>query len=111
MRSVYNAATDTITELGLGTQMDDFVTHDDQSPGRWIVRFMSKPGSLTLFLIEVEVLDEGNEEPTISVLHRLGIGRYSMERILDRFQERLTRPRVRQPSPPSRREGDAPARG
>lgn len=111
MRSVYNAATDTLAELGLQTQMDDFVTPDEQCPGRWIIRFMSKPGSLTLFLIEVEVLDEGNEDPTISVLHRVGIGRHSMERILDRFQERLLRSRSAPPLPPSPPAGAVADRG
>ena len=111
MRSVYNAASDTLGELGLTNQMDEFVSSDPHVGGRWIVRFMSKPGSLTLFLIEVEVLDDGDDIPTICVLHRLGIGRHSMERILDRFQERLQRSRDVPPLPPSPPAGDAPVRG
>jgi hypothetical protein len=109
MRSVYNAATDTIEELRLSRHMDEFIHPDPDSRGRWIVRFMSKPGAMVFFAIEVEVIEEENEEPpTLCVLHKVGISQRTLDRVMDTFEDRLSNPRLIQPLPPSPPPGGAP---
>lgn len=109
MRSIYNAVTDTIDELRLRRHMDDSVHPDPESQTRWIVRFMSKPGAAAFFIVEVEVLDEENDdEPTVCVLHKVGLSRTTLERLMDTFEDRLMVPRLVRPLPPSPPAGDEP---
>lgn len=109
MRSIYNAVTDTIDELRLRRHVDDSVHPDPDSQTRWIVRFISKPGSLVFFFVEVEVLDEENDDqPTICVLHKIGLSRTKLERLMDTLEERLIVPRLRLPLPASPPAGDEP---
>ena len=89
--------------------MDDSVIPDPDSQTRWIVRFMSKPGAMVFFVIEVEVmLEENEDEPTLCVLHKVGISQRTLERVMDTFEERLSTPRLHLPLPPSPPPGGAP---
>jgi len=108
MRSIYNAATDTIDELRLGRHMDETVHPDPESRRRWIVRFLSKPGAMAFFAVEVEVIDEENDEPTVCVLHKVGLSSRTLERLMDTFEERLSSPRLHLPLPPSPPAGGEP---
>jgi hypothetical protein len=109
MRSIYNAATDTIEELRLRRHMDEFIVPDPESQTRWLVRFISKPGAMVFFVIEVEVmLEENEEEPTLCVLHKVGISQRTLERVMDTFEERLSTPRLILPLPASSPPGGAP---
>jgi len=109
MRSIYNAATDTVNELRLRRHMDEFIHPDPETPRRWIARFLSKPGAMAFFAVEVEVIDEENEEdPTLCVLHKVGLSNRMLERLMDTFEERLVMPRLDQPLPASPPAGDGP---
>lgn len=108
MRSIYNVATETLSELRLARHMDETVHPDPETPRRWIVRFISKPGAMAFFVLEVEVLDEENDDPTLCVLHKVGLSQRMVERVLDTFEERLSTPRWTPPLPPSPPAGDAP---
>ena len=107
MRSVYNAVTDVVNELRLANQVDEHVYPDRHNPSRWIVRFMSKPGSLIFFVLEVEIMDEPNNDPTICVMHRVGLSTRTMERLMNSLEEALREVPALPPSPPP---GGAPAR-
>jgi hypothetical protein len=96
MRSIHNAVSDVVNELGLVDQLNDHIYH---LADRWIVRFVSKPGAMVFFVLEAEVLEEENE-PTLCVLHRVGMSRRTMERIMDSLENALTEAPPLQPVPP-----------
>lgn len=94
MRSVVNAVDDVMEELRLHKSVVRDVAHDND---RWIVRFTSKPGAFTFFLLEVEVLEnQGN--PAACVLHRINVSSRSMDRVMDCLMDRLLAPRSVPPS-------------
>jgi hypothetical protein len=98
MRSIHNSVSDVVNELGLADQVEDRVYH---LPNRWIVRFTSKPGAMVFFALEAEVLQYENEnEPTICVLHRVGMSRRTMERIMDTLENALREAPPLQPVQP-----------
>lgn len=86
-----------MNRLRLYGSLDDFVTHDNNNPGRWIVRFISRPGQLVFSLLEVEVYEEDGE-PAVSVLHRIRLGRRTMDRIMDALMEYLTEEQPLEPA-------------
>lgn len=94
MRAVVNAVDDVMDELRLHGSVARDVTLDGD---RWVVRFTSKPGALTFFMLEIEVLEnQGN--PAACVLHRINVSPRSMDRVMDRLMERLLGPRSIPPS-------------
>jgi hypothetical protein len=91
MRSPHNAASDVVNELRM-TNVRETVVHEE---GRWIVRFesLTQPSFL-----EIEVLENG----VVCVLRRFHCGRRAMNRIMNKFTERLISSQSL-PSPPSLR--------
>lgn len=113
MRSVHNAVSDVVVELGMTNVVRDFVEQDPQNPRRWLVTFESMPGALVHSRLHVEIL-ETEGYPAACVLDRRNVGRRVMARIMNKLMDRLdTPPRLvrplepqpwgaQPPSPPSR---------
>lgn len=97
MRSVHNAVSDVLSELGMTNVVEETVRHDDENPGRWLVTFTSRPGSLMLSLLEVEIL-ENDGNPAACVLSTINVLRHKVTLIMDLLMERLWEPKSSQPS-------------
>jgi hypothetical protein len=87
-RSVHNAVSDVLSELGMNNTVDATIEQDVQNPGRWLVTFTSRPGSLTVSMLEVEVL-ENNGNPAACVLSSVNVLRHKLTLIMDLLMERL----------------------
>lgn len=96
-RSVHNAVSDVLSELGMTNTVEETIEQDVQNPGRWLVTFTSRPGSLTVSMLEVEVL-ENNGNPAACVLSSVNVLRHKLTLIMDLLMERLWEPRSSQPS-------------
>ena len=93
MDSLHNTVSDLMDSLRLHSHLDAQVTYDNQNPGRWIVRFTSKPGTLVFSLLEVEVM-ENEDTPVACVLHRINMTRRTMTRIMDELMAYVDMPEL-----------------
>jgi len=112
MRSVHNAVSDVLAELGMTNAVRDFVEQDPQNPRRWLVTIESVPGSLIYARLHVEIL-ETEGYPAACVLDRRNVSYRVMARIMNKLMDRLDVPArlvrpleqqpwgARPPSPPS----------
>lgn len=94
MRSVHNAVSDVLSELGMTETVEATI---EQEPNRWLVTFSSRPGSLTVSMLEVEIL-ENNGNPAACVLSTVNVLRHKITLIMDLLMDRLWDPRSSAPS-------------
>jgi hypothetical protein len=92
MRSVHNAVTDTLEDLDMEDSVRDRIGVDPLNPRRYVVLLKSKPNSLSHGKLVIEILDEPNDIPTVSVLANVNVSQRTMEKIMDTLMDNLSSP-------------------
>jgi hypothetical protein len=92
MRSVHNAVTDTLEDLDMEDAVRDRIAVDPLNPRRYIVLLKSKPNSLSIGKLVIEIIDEPNDTPTVSVLANVNVSQRTMEKIMDTLMDNLSSP-------------------
>jgi hypothetical protein len=87
MRSVNNAVYDMLVDLNLVSSIDDQIEVDPENERRTLVKLVSKrdPSSM----LEIEIIDVENDEPTVCVLNRVNMSYRVMTIIMDTLMDYL----------------------
>ena len=91
MRSVHNAVSDTLDDLGMTNSVRDRIAVDPNNPNRNIVLLKSKANALSHGKLIFEVIDTG-DNPIVCVLSSDNVSQRTMEKIMDTLMDNLVSP-------------------
>lgn len=91
MRSIHNAVSNMLDDLGMNNTVSDRISTDPNNPNRSIVLLKSKANVLTHGNLVFEVIDTG-DNPIVCVLSSENVSQRTMQKIMDTLMDNLVSP-------------------
>jgi hypothetical protein len=89
MRNLYNAVSDMMNSLNMGTAVQETITQDQENHRKWLLRLDSKPNCLSRSSVLIEIIEEEDGDASVCVLRSHNVGRRSLHRLMRKLVDVL----------------------